>query len=63
MKKIKNEIKNGIKITTLIKHYPNVRPAFFYEIKSGRRWKDIKKKKRKNERNNWRRIKRITSSR
>lgn len=41
IKEIKNKLESGTKIKELSKQYPKIRLDFFYELKSGRRWKDI----------------------
>lgn len=41
VKEIKKKIKEGVKIKELKETYPQVYDNFFYDIKNGRRWKDL----------------------
>jgi group I intron endonuclease len=41
IKELKTKLILGIKIKEISQQYPNVRKNFFYELKSGRRWRDI----------------------
>jgi len=41
IKEIKNKFNSGIEIKKLRKEYPQVYFNLFYDLKNGRRWKDI----------------------